>query len=58
MYKHKKASLYEMHLQKFCLTFGVHFSFIGGFTFFKIKSAAQILKFLHIFAYDFGAYFH
>lgn len=32
--------------------------FKGGFAFFKIKSAAQILKFLHIFAYDFGAYFH
>ncbi len=26
--------------------------------FFKIKSAAQILKFLHIFAYDFSADFH
>lgn len=42
MYKHKKKPP----------------CFKGGFAFFKIKSAAQILKFLHIFAYDFGAYFH
>lgn len=42
MYKHKKS----LPVSKEALLF------------FKIKSAAQILKFLHIFAYDFGAYFH